>query len=40
VRGVPELRASVGVISLAKLDDSVIGPRVVRAAADLTAALS
>jgi DNA-binding IclR family transcriptional regulator len=40
VRGVPELRASVGVVSLAKLDDAVIGPRVVRAAADLTAALT
>jgi DNA-binding IclR family transcriptional regulator len=40
VRGVPELRASIGVVSLAPLDDAVIGPRVVRAAADLTAALT
>lgn len=40
VRGVPELRASIGVVSLAELDDAVIGPRVVRAAGDLTAALT
>ena len=40
VRGVPELRASVGVVSLSELDDAVIGPRVVRAAADLTTALT
>jgi DNA-binding IclR family transcriptional regulator len=40
VRGVPELRASVGVVSLAELDGAVIGPRVVRAAAELTTALT
>jgi DNA-binding IclR family transcriptional regulator len=40
VRGVVELRASIGVVSLSELDDAVIGPRVVRAAADLTAALT
>lgn len=39
VRGVPELRASIGVVALAKLDDAVVGPRLVRAAAELTAAL-
>lgn len=40
VRGVPELRASVGVVALAALDESVVGPRVVAAATDLAAALS
>lgn len=40
VRGVPELRASIGVISLDKLDENVIGPLVVHAAADLAAALT
>jgi DNA-binding IclR family transcriptional regulator len=39
VRGVPELRASIGVIAMQRLDDAVIGPSVVRAAADLTEAL-
>ncbi len=39
VRGVPELRASIGVVALQKLVDGEIGPRVVRAAADLTEAL-
>lgn len=39
VRGVPELRASVGVVALEKLVDAEIGPLVVRAAADLTDAL-
>lgn len=40
VRGVPELRASIGVVSLAPLEESEIGPRVVEAAADLAAALA
>jgi DNA-binding transcriptional ArsR family regulator len=40
VRGVAELRASIGVVSLSQLDDKVIGPRVVLAAADLTSALT
>lgn len=40
VRGVPELRASVGVVALARLDDATVGPRVVAAAAELTAALA
>ncbi|HEX4226325.1 MAG TPA: helix-turn-helix domain-containing protein [Pseudonocardiaceae bacterium] len=39
VRGVPELRASIGVIAMQRLDDAVIGPSVVRAAADLTESL-
>lgn len=40
VRGVPELRASIGVVSLAELDETVLGPRVVAAATQLTDALS
>jgi DNA-binding IclR family transcriptional regulator len=36
VRGVPELRASVGVVALTELVDADIGPRVVAAAAALT----
>ncbi len=39
IRGVPGLEASVGVVSLTDLDDSV-GPRVVAAAAELTALLT
>jgi hypothetical protein len=39
VRGVPELRASIGVVAMQRLDDNEIGPKVVRAAADLTEAL-
>lgn len=40
LRGVPELRASVGVIALEPLDESRVGLRVIAAAADLTAALT
>ncbi len=40
VRGVPELRASIGVISLDKLDETIVGPKVVHTAAALTAALT
>ncbi len=40
VRGVPELRASIGVVALARLDDATVGPRVVVAAAALAAALA
>ncbi|HEX3786884.1 MAG TPA: helix-turn-helix domain-containing protein [Pseudonocardiaceae bacterium] len=40
VRGVPELRASIGVIALEKLDDATIGPVVLRAAMELAAALT
>lgn len=40
VRGVPELRASVGVITLAKPDDATVGPLVLRAAVALAAALT
>jgi DNA-binding IclR family transcriptional regulator len=39
VRGVPGLRASVGVLSLEPLDTKVVGPQVVAAAAELTAVL-
>jgi DNA-binding IclR family transcriptional regulator len=39
VRGVPGLRASVGVVSLEPLDPDVTGPRVVAAAAALTGVL-
>jgi DNA-binding IclR family transcriptional regulator len=39
VRGVPELRASIGVVAMQRLDDAEVGPKVVRAAADLTEAL-
>lgn len=39
VRGVPGLRASVGVVSLHTLDAKTVGPRVVQAAVELTAAL-
>jgi DNA-binding IclR family transcriptional regulator len=39
VRGVPELRASIGVVALSQLDDATVGPRVVEAAAALAAAL-
>jgi DNA-binding IclR family transcriptional regulator len=40
VRGVAELRASIGVVSLAELDESAVGPRVVAAAAELTDSLA
>lgn len=40
VRGVPELRASIGVVALAQLDEAVAGPRLVAAAAELAAALT
>lgn len=40
VRGVQGLRASIGVISLNELDAEVVGPRVVRAAADLAQVLA
>lgn len=40
IRGVPELKASVGVVALEKLDDAVIGPRVLHAAVELAAALT
>jgi DNA-binding IclR family transcriptional regulator len=39
VRGVPGLRASVGVVALEKLDADVVGPHVVRAAEEVAAAL-
>jgi len=39
VRGVPGLRASVGVVALEKLDGESIGPQVLRAAQDVAAAL-
>ncbi|MEC3977940.1 IclR family transcriptional regulator [Amycolatopsis sp. H20-H5] len=39
VRGVPGLRASVGVVSLEPLDAATVGPQVVAAAASLTAVL-
>lgn len=39
VRGVPGLRASVGVLSMEPLDAKVVGPQVVAAAAALTAVL-
>jgi DNA-binding IclR family transcriptional regulator len=39
VRGLPGLRASVGVVSLERLDAQVVGPQVVAAAADLTSVL-
>ena len=39
VRGVPGLRASVGVVSLETLDPETVGPQVVAAAAALTAVL-
>lgn len=35
VRGVPELRASVGVIALGPLEEATVGPRVIEAAARL-----
>jgi len=40
VRGVPELRASVGVVALEWLDSDLIGPLVAAAAAAVTAALT
>lgn len=40
VRGVPGLRASIGVVSLDAIDAKVLGPRVVQAAAELTRILS
>jgi DNA-binding transcriptional ArsR family regulator len=40
VRGVPELRASIGVISLDRLDEAVVGPKVVAASAGLAEALT
>ncbi len=39
VRGVPELRASIGVVAMQRLDDNEVGPKVVRAAADVAEAL-
>ncbi|WP_028851610.1 IclR family transcriptional regulator [Thermocrispum municipale] len=39
VRGVPGLRASVGVVSLHALDGQEVGPRVMQAATELAAAL-
>ncbi|KAA2257137.1 helix-turn-helix domain-containing protein [Solihabitans fulvus] len=39
VRGVPGLRASVGVVALEKLDGDVIGPHVLRAAEEVAIAL-
>ncbi|WP_370946004.1 IclR family transcriptional regulator [Amycolatopsis sp. cg5] len=39
VRGLPGLRASVGVVSLETLDEAVVGPQVVAAAAALTEVL-
>ncbi|SDX37904.1 DNA-binding transcriptional regulator, IclR family [Amycolatopsis xylanica] len=39
VRGLPGLRASVGVVSLETLDETVVGPQVVEAAAALTEVL-
>ncbi|MEU4801382.1 helix-turn-helix domain-containing protein [Actinosynnema sp. NPDC023587] len=39
VRGVPGLRASVGVVALEKLDGDVVGPQVVRAAQEVAEAL-
>ncbi|MDT7728021.1 MAG: hypothetical protein QOI21_4597 [Actinomycetota bacterium] len=39
VRGVPGLRASVGVLSMEPLDAKTVGPQVVAAAAELTAVL-
>jgi len=39
VRGVPGLRASVGVVALEKLDADIVGPHVVRAAEEVAAAL-
>ncbi|MBB5958827.1 DNA-binding IclR family transcriptional regulator [Saccharothrix tamanrassetensis] len=39
VRGVPGLRASVGVVALEKLDGEVVGPQVVRAAQEVAEAL-
>ena len=39
VRGVPGLRASVGVVALEKLDADIVGPHVIRAAAEVAAAL-
>jgi DNA-binding IclR family transcriptional regulator len=39
VRGVPGLRASVGVVALERLDADVVGPHVVRAAEEVAAAL-
>lgn len=40
VRGVPELRASVGVVALQRLDPDAIGPHVAAAAAAVTSALT
>lgn len=40
VRGVSGLRASIGVISLNRLDAGAVGPRIVAAAADLTRILA
>ncbi|GAA1330832.1 IclR family transcriptional regulator [Saccharothrix algeriensis] len=39
VRGVPGLRASVGVVALEKLDGDVVGPQVLRAAQEVAEAL-
>ena len=39
VRGVPGLAASVGVVAMEALDEDAVGPRVVRAAATVAAAL-
>lgn len=40
VLGVPAIEASVGVVAMSDLDVQTVGPRVVRAAAELAAALS
>jgi DNA-binding IclR family transcriptional regulator len=40
VRGIPELRASIGVVALEQLDDSAVGPRIVQAAVELADALA
>ena len=40
LRGVPGLRASVGVVALQPLDESAVGPQVVRAARTLTTTLT
>jgi hypothetical protein len=37
--GVPAIEASVGVVALAELDARKVGPRVVRAAAEIAAVL-
>lgn len=39
VRGVPDLRASVGVVTFGELDEAVVGPQVIAAAAAVATAL-